>query len=485
MDDTNFTIYNLSNTITEALNGLGYVTPTKVQDRVIPFVLQKNDLIVKAQTGSGKTAAFAIPICELIEWLENKPQVLVLTPTRELAVQVKEEFASIGRFKRIKAAAVFGRHPLSIEKTELKQKTHVVVGTPGRVLDHIRKGSLALNKISCLVIDEVDKMLDMGFIEQVETILKELPGERMTLLFSATIPEEVKAIAFHYMRNPIQIEVSDDSITTDLISHFQYITEEEEKYALLQDVTIIESPDSCMIFCGTKDRVDEVYGRLTDLGYRCSKIHGGMEQKDRMRAMQRFKTGEDVYLIATDVAARGIDVENISIVINYDIPLDAANYVHRTGRTGRAGQKGKAITFLTPKEIRYLNEIEKTIGFEIQQMSKPSPEEVSACKPAFQAKMNIIPQKKCRKSDQLNQSIMKLRFSGGKKKKLRATNFVWVIANIEGVTAEDIGIINVQETLTYVEILNGKGPVVLEAMKSTMIGGKLLKVSIAKDKDAI
>ncbi len=485
MDDMNFMKYNLGDTITEALNDLGYGMPTRVQERVIPFVLNKNDLIVKAQTGSGKTAAFAIPICELLEWLENKPQVLVLTPTRELAVQVKEEFVSIGRFKRIKATAVYGRHPFSAEKTELKQKTHVVVGTPGRVLDHIRKGTLALSKISCLVIDEADRMLDMGFIEQVETILKELPGERMTLLFSATMPEEVKEIAFQYMRNPISIEVSDDSIATELISHFLYITEEEEKNELLQNVTSIENPDSCMIFCGTKDRVEEVYEGLTDLGYRCSKIHGGMEQRDRMRAMQRFKNGEDIYLIATDVAARGIDVENISLVINYDIPLDAANYVHRTGRTGRAGQKGKAITFLTPKEFRYLHEIEKLIGFEIQQLSKPSPEEVSACKPAFQAKMNNTPQKKRTKSDQLNQRIMKLRFSGGKKKKLRATNFVWVIANIEGVTAEDIGIINVQETLTYVEILNGKGPLVLEAMKSIRIGGKLLKVSVAKDKDAI
>lgn len=483
MDNINFDFFNLSDMIADALKGLGYVIPTKVQERVIPFALEKNDLIVKAQTGSGKTAAYAIPICEMIEWLENKPQALVLTPTRELAIQVKEDFTNIGRFKRIKAAAVYGRHPFSIEKTELKQKTHVVVGTPGRVMDHIKKGTLTLSKISCLVIDEADRMLDMGFIEQVEAILKELPKERMTMMFSATIPEEIKDISFRYMKIPIHIDVSEDSITTAEISHALYVVEEEEKFTLLHEVTILENPDSCIIFCRTKDRVDEVFERLTDLGYRCNRIHGGMEQEDRLAAMKRFKRGEVCYLIATDVAARGIDVENISLVINYDIPLDAANYVHRTGRTGRAGQKGKAITFLAPKENQYLQDIEELIGFGIQKMAKPSQEEVSALQAAFDAKRKLTPQKKIMKSDQLNQGIMKLRFNGGKKKKLRATNFVWVISNIEGVTAEDIGIIAVQETLTYVEILNGKGPLVLEAMKNTMIGGKQLKVSKATDKD--
>ena len=482
MDVRKFHNYIISEDIVKALNGLEYEIPTEVQAKVIPAALEENDLIVKAQTGSGKTAAYVIPICERTEWLENKPQALILTPTRELAVQVKEDFTNIGRFKRIKATAIYGGHQFSIEKAELKQKTHVVVGTPGRVMDHIKKGTLPLNKINCLVIDEADRMLDMGFIEQVEAIMNELPRERMTMLFSATMSDEVKSLSLNYMKDPINIDVSEADIVTADINHFIYITDEDDKFDLLTDVMIIEKPDSCIIFCSTKDRVDMVCERLNDLGYPCNKMHGGMEQKDRLSAMNRFKRGKYRYLVATDVAARGIDIENISLVINYDIPLDEENYVHRTGRTGRAGRKGKATTFVVPTQNRYLHDIEELIGFKIQEIAKPDKEEVAIQKPSFDEKMNTAPKIKKMKSDQLNKDIMKLRFNGGKKKKLRATNFVGVISNLEGVKAEDIGIITIQDTLTYIEILNGKGPLVLEAMKNTMICGKQLKVSKVVDK---
>ncbi len=482
MDVRKFHNYIISEDIVKALNGLEYEIPTEVQAKVIPAALEENDLIVKAQTGSGKTAAYVIPICERTEWLENKPQALILTPTRELAVQVKEDFTNIGRFKRIKATAIYGGHPFSIEKAELKQKTHVVVGTPGRVMDHIKKGTLPLNKINCLVIDEADRMLDMGFIEQVEAIMNELPRERITMLFSATMSDEVKRLSLNYMKDPINIDVSETDLVTADINHFVYITDEEDKFDLLTDVTIIDKPDSCIIFCSTKDRVDMVCERLNDLGYPCNKMHGGMEQKDRLSAMNRFKRGKYRYLVATDVAARGIDIENISLVINYDIPLDEENYVHRTGRTGRAGRKGKAITFVAQTQTRYLQDIEELIGFKIQEITKPAKEEVAIQKSSFDEKMNTAPKIKKMKSDQLNKDIMKLRFNGGKKKKLRATNFVGVISNLEGVKAEDIGIITIQDTLTYIEILNGKGPLVLEAMKNTMICGKQLKVTKAVDK---
>ncbi|MDF2842929.1 MAG: box helicase domain protein [Herbinix sp.] len=477
MSKTGFNNYKISNEIKRAIEGLEFKTPTIVQERVIPLALENRDLFVAAQTGSGKTAAYAIPICEQIDWLENKAQVLVLTPTRELAVQVKEDFTDIGRFKRIKAAAIFGRHPFALEKTELKQKTHVVAGTPGRVYDHIRKGTLNLSKIKYLVIDEADRMLDMGFLDQVEVILKELPKERVTFLFSATLPEAVKRIASSYMQAPIHIEVNGEGITTAEIKHLLYQTLEEEKLSLLKEITIVENPDSCIIFSRTKERVDELSGKLTKKGYRCDKIHGGMEQDDRLAVMKRFKKGQFTYLIATDVAARGIDIENISLVINYDIPYDKAVYVHRTGRTGRAGQAGKAITLITPSEDRYLAEIEEYIGFGITKMSNPSKEEVLLKKYAFEEKMNAIPELKILKSSHLNKEITKLRFNGGKKKKLRATNFVGVISNIKGVTAEDIGIITIQETLTYVEILNGKGQLVYETMKCTKIGDRQLKVT--------
>lgn len=308
MNENNFDNYKLSNEIKHALDKLGYKNPTKVQNEVIPLLLENKDMVVKSQTGSGKTAAFAIPICEKIDWMENKPQALILTPTRELAIQIKEDFINIGRFKRIKAAAIYGRQSFSLQKTELKQKTHVVVGTPGRVLDHIEKGTIALNQIQYLVIDEADEMLNMGFIGQVEAIIKELPKERVTTLFSATLPESVKNLALNYMNGAIDIAIEETSITVENIDHSLYYVEEEEKCKLLYDVTILENPDSCIIFCNTKDRVDTVYNQLKKLGYHCNMIHGGMEQEERIRVMNDFRRGVFRYLVATDVASRGIDM---------------------------------------------------------------------------------------------------------------------------------------------------------------------------------
>ncbi|MBS4192294.1 DEAD/DEAH box helicase [Bacillus sp. FJAT-49705] len=477
-----FKDFKLSEEIANALDSLQYENPTDVQSKVIPLVLEKIDLVVKSQTGSGKTASFGIPICDMIDWKENKPQALILTPTRELAVQVKEDITNIGRFKRIKAAAVYGKQPFVIQKTELKQKTHVVVGTPGRVLDHIERGTLALERISYLVIDEADEMLNMGFIEQVEAIITKLPTNRVTMLFSATLPEQVKNLSLKYMKTPIDIEIKATGLTTVNIDHSLFEVEEDNKFSMLKDVTIVENPDSCIIFCRTKDRVDDVCEQLTDLGYSCDKIHGGMVQEDRLDVMNDFRRGEFRYLIATDVAARGIDIENITHVINYDLPLEKESYVHRTGRTGRAGQKGKAITFVTPFEDRFLSEIEEYIGFEIPNITPPSIEEVSNKKTAFEAKMSVEPTIKKAKNEQLNKQIMKLYFNGGKKKKLRAVDFVGTIAKIEGVTVEDIGIITILDTVSYVEILNDKGPIVLKRMKNTTIKGKLLKVYEAKKK---
>ncbi len=477
-----FKDYKLSNEIVNALDSLEYENPTAVQSKVIPLVLEKMDLVVKSQTGSGKTASYGIPICELIDWKENKPQALILTPTRELAVQVKEDFINLGRFKRIKATAVYGKQPFAMQKTELKQKTHVVVGTPGRVLDHIERGTLALDRINYLVIDEADEMLNMGFIEQVEAIIKELPRKRVTMLFSATLPEEIKNLSLNYMKTPIDIEIKATGLTTDKIDHSLFEVAEEDKFSMLKDVTIVENPDSCIIFCRTKDRVDTVCVQLEDLGYSCDKIHGGMVQDDRLDVMNDFRRGEFRYLIATDVAARGIDIDNITHVINYDLPLEKESYVHRTGRTGRAGQKGKAITFVTPFEDRFLSAIEEYISFEIPKMAAPSKEEVSNKKLAFEAKMNVEPTIKQAKSEKLNKQIMKLYFNGGKKKKLRVVDFVGTIAKIDGVSVEDIGIITILDTASYVEILNDKGPIVLKKMKDTTIKGKLLKVYEANKK---
>lgn len=482
MENSNFKEYGLSDEILKAIHSLGYENPTEVQCKVIPSAFKKNDLVVRSQTGSGKTAAYGIPICEMLDWLENKPQALILTPTRELAVQVRDDITNIGRLKRVKATALYGRQPIAFQKTELKQKTHVVVGTPGRVFDHIERGTLGLKQIKYLIIDEADEMLNMGFIDQVEAIIKELPEDRVTMLFSATLPEPIKNLAQKFMKMPIDIEIKAKGITVDDIDHFQIKIDEDEKFDLLKCVTVMENADSCIIFCKTKERVDSLQDRLTNLGYPCNKIHGGMEQEDRLKTMNTFRKGAFRYLIATDVAARGIDIENISLIINYDIPLAKESYVHRTGRTGRAGQKGKAVTFVSPKEEPLMEQIEEYIGSQIKPMNRPTTEEILARKMEFTTKLMDKPEIKRPKNEQLNKQIMTLRFNGGKKKKLRATNFVGVIANIEGVTAEDIGIITITDSLTFVDILNGKGKVVLKAMQSTPIGGKLLKVSQAKEK---
>jgi ATP-dependent RNA helicase DeaD len=481
MNMKRFTDYGLSGEITRALSELGYEAPTEVQSKVLPVALEKKDLVVKSQTGSGKTASFGIPLCEMAEWGENKPQALVLTPTRELAVQVKEDITNIGRFKRIKAAALYGKSPFHRQKLELKQKTHVVVGTPGRVLDHIEKGTFPMDKLNCLVIDEADEMLNMGFIEQVEAIIQQLPADRMTLTFSATLPEDVESLCHKYMKDPVNIEVIAKGITTDKIDHSLIRVEENDKFSLLTDVTTVENPDSCMIFCRTKENVDKVCDELYENGFPVDKIHGGMNQEARFEVMDDFKRGEFRYLVATDVAARGIDIEKVSHVINYDLPLEKESYVHRTGRTGRAGHAGRAITFITPYEDKFLEEIEAYIGFEITNMQAPSKEEVDAATDAFKEKLSELPDAKTDKSEQLNKEIMKLYFNGGKKKKLRAVDFVGTIAKIAGVTADDIGIITIQENLTYVDILNGKGPLVLQAMKTTTVKGKRLKVHEARN----
>ncbi len=476
MSKQSFSNYALSKEVRRALTGLGYEHPTEVQGEVIPVALQKKDLVVKSQTGSGKTASFGIPLCEMVEWEENKPQALVLTPTRELAVQVKEDITNIGRFKRIKAAAIYGKSPFARQKLELKQKTHIVVGTPGRVLDHIEKGTLSLERLKYLVIDEADEMLNMGFIDQVEAIIDELPTKRMTMLFSATLPEDVEKLSRTYMNAPTHIEIKAAGITTDKIEHTLFEVREEEKLSLLKDVTMIENPDSCIIFCRTQENVDHVYRQLKRVNYPCDKIHGGMVQEDRFEVMDDFRKGKFRYLVATDVAARGIDIDNITHVINYDIPLEKESYVHRTGRTGRAGNNGNAITFITPYENRFLEEIEEYIGFEIPKELTPSKEEVIKGKAVFEEKIYAKPIIKKDKNADLNKGIMKLYFNGGKKKKIRAVDFVGTIAKIQGVSADDIGIITIQDNVSYVEILNGKGPLVLKVMRNTTIKGKQLKV---------
>ena len=382
---TTFNEFKLSSDILKALNGLGYHEATEVQAQVIPTILNKEDLMVQSKTGSGKTASYGIPVCEQIDWEENKPQALILTPTRELAVQVQEELMHIGRFKRLKVVAVYGKSPFKDQVRELKQKTHIVVGTPGRVLDHIERGTLNLQQIKSVILDEADEMLNMGFIETVEMILKMTPKARQTMLFSATMPNAIKKLAKNYLSQPTEIKIESKSIATDLVEHALYPVRMQEKVRLLQELLTVENPGRCIVFCSTREAVDALYQGLKAKGYPVNRLHGGMEQRDRLEVMRNFKMGQFSFLVATDVAARGIDVSDLTHVFNFDLPEDQESFVHRIGRVGRAGKVGKAITFVTPFETKLLEQIQAYIGFELPVIERPVATEVEKARAAFEA----------------------------------------------------------------------------------------------------
>lgn len=484
MNHTSFETFGISSEILKALTSLRYFNPTAVQESVIPLALKRQDILVESQTGSGKTVAFGIPLCEQAEWEENKPQALILVPTRELALQVKNDIMNIGRLKRIKVTAVFGKSSFKTQKSELKQKSHIVVGTPGRILEHLKEGTLVVDKISSLVLDEADEMLNMGFIEQVEDIIDYLPKERQTMLFSATMSSEINRLTSFYMspdRASVKMESSIEN--TPKILHSYINVEEAAKEKILLDLLTIENPDACIIFCNTKDVVDGVVRHLDKADLPIDKLHGGMDQDDRLDVMNEFRSGKLRYLAATDVAARGIDIDNVTHVVNYDVPFEKESYTHRTGRTGRAGKTGLALTMVSENDRTRWQEIREYAfddNHEITEVFAPNDRVVTRAKAAFEKKIKTRIAPKIARNKELNKYITKVYFNGGKKKKLRAVDFVGTLTSIRDISAEDIGIITIQENVTYVEIMNGKGPYVISEMQHRKVKGKALKVSKAR-----
>lgn len=472
-----FEDFKLDSTLLKSLKLLGYNEATEVQEKVIPQLIENKDVVVKSETGSGKTAAFAIPIINQVNWDDNEPQVLVLTPTRELAQQVKEEMFNIGRFKRMKVSAVYGKSPIKSQIKELKQKTHIVVGTPGRVRDHIRRGTLNLSNIKYLVLDEADEMLNMGFVEQIEFILNDMPRDYVMALLSATLPEDIDAICKNYMESPLLVEV-ETKATKKQIDQIKYRVARREKIDFLLDITTLENPDSCIIFCNTRVQVDFVHKTLNKWAYPCQKIHGGMEQDDRSKVMKNFKKGYFRYLVATDVAARGIDVDDISLVINYDLPEEAEVYVHRIGRTGRQDKSGRAISIVAGDDY-LLDAIEAINEDEIKEGQLPTRDEIEDSRKAFELKISKRPELREDKSAPLNNEILKIHINAGKKTKMRAGDIVGALCNIDGMTADDIGNISIIDVSTFVEILNNKGEMVLKALQDKPIKGRLRNVSRA------
>lgn len=475
----NFEQYQLSSEITEALSLLGYKTPTKVQKEVIPLILDGKDIAAKSQTGTGKTAAFAIPVCEMVKWEENQPQVLVLEPTRELSVQVRDEIFYIGRKKRLKVPAVFGGFPIDKQIQTLKQKSHIVVGTPGRVMDHIRRDTLKLSEVRMLVIDEADLMLDMGFLEEVRQIIEKLPVGRQILLFSATLGERIGDLVSEYLSDAVYVILEDEKRTAALVEQKVCQMDSEEKYEVFLDILIKENPASCMIFCGTREMVNVLYHKLLREKTACGMLHGEMDQRDRLRTIEDFRSGRFRYLIATDVAARGIDFDQITHVINYDFPTGRETYVHRIGRTGRNGKQGKAISLVTENDLRMRKMVEEYLGTEIPDMERPVREE--ADEKTFRKSQKQPRGRRQKKGAALNDGITRLSVGGGKKSKMRAVDIVGTVCSIEGIEASDIGIIDIWDSLTYVEILNGKGKIVLEALQTRPMKGKIRKVRITRN----
>ncbi len=477
IESNKFSQYNLSPDIIDALSLLGYREPTQIQEKAIPLILKKSSVVGKSQTGTGKTAAFGIPLLSQIIWEENLPQVLILEPTRELAVQVKEELFQIGRKKRIKIPVVFGGMPIDKELLSLKQKSHIVVGTPGRVMDHIRRGSLILDKIDYLVIDEADLMLDMGFMDEVEAIIKATSQHKPIAisLFSATLGEEISNLVTEYMKDAQYIEVESETQTVQNVEQIAYEVENEEKFNLLLKIFYQENPEECMVFCATREMVNALYQQLKRKRIRCGMLHGGMEQQERLYAIKDFRKGKFHVFITTDVAARGIDFPNITHVINYDFPTNKENYVHRIGRTARNGKSGKAISFLSNTEGKMKEAVEQYAQIEIP-YCETTPTGNAANKAKFISRQKEKIKLKEEKGAVFQSSIMKLTIGGGKKSKIRASDIVGTICGIEGLTAEDIGIIDVRDSITYVEILNGKGNTVLDTLQMKPVKGKVRKV---------
>jgi len=373
--ENGFAALGLRPEVLKALEELGYEEPTPIQRETIPYLMAGKDLLGQAATGTGKTAAFAIPALQLIDGhAAGKPVALVLVPTRELAMQVSEAFFRYGKILGAKCVPVYGGQPIFRQLQALDRGVHIVVGTPGRVIDHIGRGSLNLDGIKMVVLDEADEMLDMGFADDIESILEGIPHAHQTVLFSATMPPRINSIAKRYQTDPVKINVvrGDTKASAGKVRQCAYVVQRNHKPAALGRILDIESPGGALVFCRTRTEVDQLTETMNARGYRAEALHGGMDQAQRDRVMSRLRDGTAELLVATDVAARGLDVDTLTHVVNYDVPSAPESYVHRIGRVGRAGREGVAITLAEPREQRLLANIERLTKQPIQIVKVPS-----------------------------------------------------------------------------------------------------------------
>ncbi len=362
---TTFADLRLSDTTLEALRDVGYDKPSPIQEQAIPPMLEGRDVIGQAQTGSGKTAAFGLPIIEYVDPDLREVQALVLTPTRELCIQVTQAIRAYATRKGVDVVAVFGGAPIRSQQAQLKEGGHIVVGTVGRVLDLISRHSLVLHDCRFVVLDEADEMLDLGFLEDVEKILSLTPNSRQTALFSATMPPPIRGLADNYLYDPVHVKVQAATLTVDTVEQFRVEVKQADKAQKLVELLAAEKPDQAIVFARTKIRVDQLYKKLRDGGMNVKALHGDMSQGSRDGVMLAFKGGRLPVLVATDVAARGLDISTVTHVVNFDVPISPDVYVHRIGRTGRVGRQGRAITFAEPRQLKELEAIERHVKTEL------------------------------------------------------------------------------------------------------------------------
>ncbi|WP_274705465.1 DEAD/DEAH box helicase [Fructilactobacillus hinvesii] len=374
----NFEDLGLTASLLEAVAANGYTEPTAIQAQTIPLTLNGEDVIGQAQTGTGKTAAFALPILQGIDVNNPDVQALVISPTRELAIQTQREIQKLGKTEGARAQVVYGGSDIRKQIYDLKKKPQIIVGTPGRLLDHIQRHTLKLDHVRFLVLDEADEMLNMGFLEDIEKIIKQTPADRQTMLFSATMPAPIKRVGVQFMTDPKQVKVKAKELTTDLVDQYYVKVRDVEKFDTMTRLFDVNQPKVTIIFCRTKRRVDEVSKGLVARGYKAAGLHGDLTQNRRTQIMNEFKRDRINYLVATDVAARGIDVSGVTHVYNFDVPQDPESYVHRIGRTGRAGRHGTSVTFVTPSEMSYLRGIEKLTKVRMLPLKPPTADEALA-----------------------------------------------------------------------------------------------------------
>src|SRR4051812_13787592 len=469
-----FADLGLSESTLLALKDVGYENPSPIQEQAIPPMLEGRDVIGQAQTGSGKTAAFGLPMIEQVDPSVNDVQGLVLTPTRELCIQVTQAIRAYGHRKGVDVVATFGGAPIRSQQAQLRAGGHIVVGTVGRVLDLIQLASLILSSCRFVVLDEADEMLDLGFLEDVERILNLTPTGRQTALFSATMPPPIRKLSDRYLYDPEHIKVKADTLTVDSVEQFQLEVKPADKADKLVEVLKAERPDQAIVFVRTKIRTDQLYRKLRDCGLNVKALHGDMSQGARDGVMLSFKGGRVPILVATDVAARGLDVSTVTHVINYDVPTSPDVYVHRIGRTGRVGRSGRAITFAEPRQKRELEAIERHIGTSIAKWEPGAhvpPAKVSE-RPRRHSKPHV--------SRNGHERYTKLIAGIGRREGVEVADLVHAVTEETGLDGEAVRDVKVLERFAILSVPADEVERVLERLDGTRVKGIELRLEAAR-----